>query len=218
MDTFESFTRLPSELRIKIWKFTFPEPRIVPVRYNRATQQYISTMPAPAILHASGESRALFLETYTNLILSPKHGSAVFVDLAHDTIFFDHLDCSPEGDLSLDLAHSPHADRLLYVAIHVHVWEVLRMFKYEPLSEVNAMRNLRTLALVMSKDYDRGFLQRRVEYHGTESLIIESESNTVGSELRDVQFAVENLRWELQHKVKLQGGQGHIPNVQMWLL
>ncbi|KAI9046948.1 hypothetical protein LZ554_009023 [Drepanopeziza brunnea f. sp. 'monogermtubi'] len=218
MDAFKCFMKLPSELRIKIWKITFPEPRIVPIRFNRATQQYTSNAPPPAALHVSIESRAVFLETYTNLILSPRHRSAVFVDLARETIYFDQLDCSPEGDLSLDLAHSPHADRILYVAIHAHVWDVLRMFRYEVLSEVNAMRNLRTLALVMSKDYDRGFQQRRIEYHGSESLIIDSESNTVGSELRDVQFAVENLRWELRHKLELQGGKGHVPNVQMWLL
>src|SRR5437868_3062690 len=110
MDTFESFTNLPSELRIKIWKFGFPEPRVVPVRFNRASQQYTSTSAPPALVHACSQSRSIFLETYTKLILSPRYTSTVFIDFAHDTIFFDNLDCSPDGDLSYDLALSPHAD------------------------------------------------------------------------------------------------------------
>lgn len=75
------------------------------------------------------------------------------------------------------------------------------------------MRNLRTMALVMSKDHDRGLQQSRLD-HG--SLVLDMDTNTVGSEIRHVHFYVESLRWELRHKSEHQGG--NTPHVQMWLL
>jgi hypothetical protein len=98
-------------------------------------------------------------------MLSPKYNSIVFVNFDIDTIFFDSLDCSPDGDLSLDIARSPHRDRILSCAIDSQVWEVLRVFKYDPLSEVTMMPNLRTIALVMQRDHDNGESQQfRVGY------------------------------------------------------
>jgi len=211
---FHPFPRLPSELRIKIWKYTFPEPRVVPVRYNRAVQQYTSTSEPPALLHVCAESRSLFLDTYTNLILAPRYKSAIFVDFTCDTIFFDHIDCSPEGDLSLDLARSPHSNRILYCAIDAQLWEVLRVFKYDSLSEVKLMPNLKTIALVMSRDYDRGMQQRRTDEDG--HTFIEVDSTSVGSEIRHVGWYVESLRWELKHG--LDSPLNNPPHVQMWLV
>jgi hypothetical protein len=210
---FTHFTRLPSELRIKIWKSCFPEPRVVPVRYNCTAKQYTSTTPPLALLHVCSESRSLLLSTYTKFILSPKYDSAVFVDFVKDTIFFDNLDCSPEGDLSLDLAKSPQRDRIISCAIDSQLWEILRVFKYDPLSEVRLMPNLRTIALVIPKDYDRGLHQRRVSEDGREKIFVEIDSNTIGSEIRHVSWYVESLRWELKHALWT----GNPPNVQMWL-
>ncbi|KAK0105427.1 hypothetical protein ONS95_004204 [Cadophora gregata] len=216
MDTFIPFLTLPSELRIKIWKFGFPEPRVVPVRFNRASQQYTSTTAPPALAHACSQSRSIFLETYTKLVLSPRYTSTVFVDFARDTLFFDNLDCSPDGDLSYDLALSPHADQILNLAVDAQLWEVLRVFKYDSLSEVKLMRNLRTVALVMSKDYDRG-LQRRMDDDGTQSLFIDVDANTVGSEIRHVHWYVESLRWEMKNRQE-EYWDGNTPVIQMWLL
>jgi hypothetical protein len=213
---FTLFTSLPSELRIKIWKYSLPEPRVVPVRYNRAAKQYTSTTAPPALLHVCSESRSLFLSTYTKFVLSPKYDSAVFVDFERDHIFFDNLDCSPEGDLSLDLAKSPHRDRILSCAIDSQVWEILRVFKYDSLSEVKLMPNLRTIALVMPKDHDRGFHQRRVDEDGRENIFVEIDSATVGSEIRHVSLYVEGLRWELKHALE-KHWTGNPPHVQMWL-
>ncbi len=213
--TFELFTQLPVELRIKVWKHTFPEPRVLSVRFNRVTSQYTSTLAPPALVHVCSESRSLFLETYTKLILSPKYDSAVFIDFARDTLFFDTLDCSPDGDLSLDLASSPHRDRILYCAINSQLWEVLRVFRYDSLSEVRLMPNLKTVALVMSKDYDRGLHQRRVDVDGNQSIFVDADMNTVGGEIRHVHWYVESLRWEL--KQGLEHWTVNPPHVQMWL-
>ena len=146
---FTLFVSLPSEIRIKIWRCSFPEPRVVPVRFHRSSGQYASNSAPPTLLHVNSESRSICLSTYTRLIISPKYESAVFVNFDIDTIFFDNLDCSPDGDLSLDLAKSPHRNKILSCAIDSQVWEVLRVFKYDSLSEVRMMPNLRTIALVI---------------------------------------------------------------------
>ncbi|KAF8858807.1 hypothetical protein BDZ45DRAFT_386931 [Acephala macrosclerotiorum] len=215
-NTFELFTQLPSELRIKIWKHTFPEPRVVSVRFNRAVSQYTSTSAPPALVHVCTESRSLFLETYTKLILSPKYDSAVFLDFTRDTLYFDSLDCSPDGDLSLDLASSPHRDRILYCAIDSQLWEVLRVFRYDSLSEVRLMPSLKTVALVMSRDHDRGLHQRTVDVDGHQSIFVDADTNTVGGEIRHVHWYVESLRWELKHGLE-KHRTINPPHVQMWL-
>ncbi|KAL2062418.1 hypothetical protein VTL71DRAFT_6684 [Oculimacula yallundae] len=229
MDSFTLFPSLPSELRIKIWQQTFPAPRIVPVRFNRLTSQYVSNAPPPALLHVCSQSRSIFLETYTNLLLSPRYTSTVFVNFAHDTVFFDSLDCSPDGDLAIDLASSPCRDRIRHLAIDAQLWEVLRVFKYEALSEVRLLSGLRTVALVMRKDGERGLGRRdgggqeeRVGMGGVGigmgSLLVDGEEGgTVGSEIRHVHWYVESLRWEMNHK-QLDYWEGGSPLIQMWLL
>lgn len=78
------------------------------------------------------------------------------------------------------------------------------------------MPNLKTVALVMAKDYDRG-LQRRTDDDGTQSLFIDVDANTVGSEIRHVHWYVESLRWEMKHRQEEFWG-GNTPLIQMWLL
>lgn len=210
---FTLFVSLPSEIRIKIWRCSFPEPRVVPVRFHRSSGQYASNSAPPTLLHVNSESRSICLSTYTRLIISPKYESAVFVNFDIDTIFFDNLDCSPDGDLSLDLAKSPHRNKILSCAIDSQVWEVLRVFKYDSLSEVRMMPNLRTIALVIVRDHDgREFHWAPADSYGREDIPIRVESNTVGSELMHVQGYIDNLRADLmQHWI------GNAPSVQMWL-
>ena len=219
--TFTKFEKLPSELRIKIWKCILPGPRVVSVRFNRGAQQYTSSTAPPILLRTCPESRAVTLEAYTNLILSPTYASSVFVDFARDTIFFDSLDCSPKGDLSYDLAMSPHKDRILSCAIDVQLWEVLRVFRYESLSELQWMRNLKTIALIMPKE--NGLSGRRVGDDGRSAdgdgegrLVVGSDTNLFSAEIRHGYWYVECLRGELEKGEPDHWGNG-IPNVQMWL-
>ncbi|KAE9365284.1 hypothetical protein N431DRAFT_354150 [Stipitochalara longipes BDJ] len=214
---FSLFTSLPSELRIKIWRSSFPGPRVVPVRFQRPSSQYISDSSPPSLLHVCSESRSLFLSIYTKLILSPKYDSAVFVNFAIDTIFFDNLDCSPDGDLSLDLARSPHRTRILSCAIDSQVWEILRVFKYDPLSEVRMMPSLRTMALVMLRDRDgAGHSRIQADRYGSQNVNFRMDSNTVEAEIMHVQGWVDILRTDLQQPLELLWT-GDMPNVQMWI-
>lgn len=191
-----------------------PGPRVVSVRFNRGANQYTSSTAAPILLRTCPESRTVALETYTNLILSPKYSSSVFVDFARDTVFFDSLDCSPAGDLSYDLATSPHNDRILSCAIDVQLWEVLRVFRYESLSELQWMKNLRTVALIMPKD--TGMNRRPVEGAEGGRLVVGIDTNLFSDEVRHAYYYVEGLRQELEKGDKEHWGNG-VPNVQMWL-
>jgi hypothetical protein len=215
---FPLFVELPTELRLKIWQLTIPEPRVVPVRYNRSSRQYTSTGAPPVAAHICSESRTLFLESYTKLILSPKYESAVFVDFACDTIYFDHLDCSPDGDLSFDLAISPHRDRILKCAINSELWEILRVFRYDSLSEVKLMPNLKTIALVMSKNYEIGTPQRHMSEDGRQTILMESGATTVESGIRHIFWYVQTLKMDLKHSSETEKFWGdNLPHAQMWL-
>lgn len=110
----------------------------------------------PLLLNTCAESRQVFLKYYTQLILCPKYRSSVYVSFELDTIFFDSLECSPEGDLAHDLACSPHSDRILKCAIDLQLWEVLRVFRFDSLSEVKLLKNVQTIALVLRRGRDGG--------------------------------------------------------------
>lgn len=215
---FTLFSSLPSELRIKIWKYLVPGPRVVPVRYNFRTSQYTSTSAPPALLHACHESRTIFLSSHNKLTLSPKYPSTVFVDFKHDTIFFDSLDCSPDGDLTYDLAKSLDGDKILNVAVDAQLWEILRVFRYDALSEVRLMRNLKNIAIVISRDSETSRFERQALGTGMEQRVVMSAPESLHAyqdDIRHVNWYVDNLTAELE-KGKEDWGNG-TPSVQMWL-
>jgi hypothetical protein len=59
---FAAFPRLPAELRLKMWRYSF-QPRIVNIRWSSDLRQYISPNN-PAILHVSSEAREEGLKIY----------------------------------------------------------------------------------------------------------------------------------------------------------
>ncbi len=184
------------------------------VRFNRSQNAYTSSTSPPVHLSTSAESRAVVLSAYTNLLLSPKYPSSVYIDFSIDTVFFDSLDCSPAGDLSYDLAMSPHRERILSCAIDVQLWEVLRVFRYESLSEVKWMRRLKTIALVMPKE--GGINRRPVGGEGGGFVVGAEAARFFSDDLRHAYWYVECLQKELE-KVEKDYWSSGVPNVQMWL-
>jgi hypothetical protein len=211
---FKLFTSLPSELRINIWKQALPAPRIVPVRYSRAFRQYTSGSAPPSLLHVCQESREVFLKSYEKLLLSKKYESSIYIDFTHDTIFFDSLDCSPEGDLAYDLGTCIQSDRILSCAIDAQLWGVLRVFRSDALSEVRQMRNLRTIALVLPMDNNEAQAYKG-DRSGSSTVLFEMDSNLVPAEIRHEHWYVQNLRWELSHRLEEWGHS--IPSAELWL-
>ncbi|KAH8816912.1 hypothetical protein F5884DRAFT_853342 [Xylogone sp. PMI_703] len=234
--TFPSFSLLPPELRLKIWLSAMPPPRIVPVQFCRPLDVYASPIANPALLAVCSESRALCLQRYSKLLLNPKYDSHIYVDFDRDTIFFDSLECSPEGDLSFDLAMSGPggaSERILKCAIDTQLWEVLRVFRTQSLSEIRLLQNLRTFALVLKTELG----DRDLEEHYRHSIIRRGRDGAwaplvVDKSMED-KYVLDGYEaglhvccyvHELRRQIELEGSKWKEfwhktpPDVQMWVL
>jgi hypothetical protein len=111
---------------------------------------------------------------------------------------------------------SPHSDRILRCAIDVQVWEVLRVFRFDSLSEVRLMPNLQAIALVMPKE-SSGAGEERGEGEGEDAdgRGLERERGALVREFSDSLWYVENLRQTLESGVRKHWGDG-MPSVQLW--
>jgi len=85
--SFPRFSHFPPEIRTMIWRFSIPDPRIVPIRYQASTTAYIPRKQPPAILQTTRESRHEGLKVYHELKLGPFPNSGCYVDLSRDTVY-----------------------------------------------------------------------------------------------------------------------------------
>lgn len=135
------------------------------------------------------------------------------------------MDCSPAGDLALDLSQSLHRDSIERVAISVDLWEVLRVFKWDALSEVKCLAGLKILSLVLLRDGRGG--ESNGEWidsgDGRETRVVQIRTDgerSAEAEIRHSLWYVECLRGELERTIREDGswtGKGACPNVQLWL-
>lgn len=72
LTTFTCFGMLPAELRVRVWKLTYPGPRIIQLyrRYDDPRDKsggfkFSAWTPLPIALHVNAESRTEALRTYT---------------------------------------------------------------------------------------------------------------------------------------------------------
>lgn len=202
-DSFPLFPTLPSELRLKIWHRALPGPSVLPIRFSQSRSCYTTPVKASSLRTTTSESRGVFLSIYTNLILSPSFPSSVYIDFEHDTLFFDNLDCSPRGDLALDLTRSPYREKIRQVAICIQLWEVLRVFRQGGLSEVSVLRGLKMLALVLvlRGEGARGGLLREL----------------INDEVMNVNLYATDLRRELAREDASSWASGKVPQVSVWI-
>ncbi|KAL3422638.1 hypothetical protein PVAG01_06794 [Phlyctema vagabunda] len=222
-NTFHYFAHLPSELRIKIWKSLLPEKRIVPVRFDPETQRYVSDTTTTtststtnrghphSLLHTNRESRGIFLARYSGLRLSARYPSApIYVDHETDTLFFHDIECSPDGDLGWDLARAPDRQRIRHVAIDSCVWDLLRAFKADELSELRALTGLRSIALVLQPDRGDG------EGAHPNTAAVLRDPDEWQDEIRHVNFYVALLSSALAQNTDIPWVTGP-PEVTMWI-
>ncbi|RFU32423.1 hypothetical protein B7463_g3898, partial [Scytalidium lignicola] len=231
---FHSFTLLPPELRLRIWSSAIPPPRIVPVHFCRILDAYASPIANPTLLAVCLESRALGLKHYSKLLLNRKYDSRIYVDFERDTIFFDSLECSPEGDLSFDLAMSGPdgaSERILKCAIDTQLWEVLRVFRIQSLSEIKLLRNLHIFALVLKTELS----DQDLEVHYKNSIVPRGRDGTgnplVVERNMELEYREDEAAWhvhcyvqDLRRQVEMEWSRGKgwwkkgSPDVQMWVL
>lgn len=100
--SFELFPKLPTEIRLKIWKLALPGPRIVKVRPcsvkfmeelaagDMTKHTFVSPTKAPSILFVCGESRKEAMKTYQLSFGSEHHNipSTVYFNFDLDMLYF----------------------------------------------------------------------------------------------------------------------------------
>jgi hypothetical protein len=105
-DNFPQFSKLPTEIRLQIWKEAMPGPRVVEVYLIEDQSQYdgktyyvadpASRTPAPTILHINHESRREGLKIYSRIFsrsrLPPGQGrKPIYFDPANDIPYLSHF-------------------------------------------------------------------------------------------------------------------------------
>ncbi|KZL83799.1 hypothetical protein CI238_08169 [Colletotrichum incanum] len=106
LNHFHFFPRLPVELRLKIWNFNLPPPRVVPIRCGAksltfspyaqspkpSTSGCTSYAAVPVNLHVCQESRHEALATYHLSFGMTRNPGQIFFDKAHDVLYFGARD------------------------------------------------------------------------------------------------------------------------------
>ncbi|KAG4027002.1 hypothetical protein MFRU_034g00600 [Monilinia fructicola] len=217
-----SFIKLPSELRLKIWSNLLPGPRTLPIRYSRTKKSYFAPVAPSVLQFISSETRTLFLEHYVLLHLNPAYSSTIYIDFSLDTLCFDHEDCSPSGDLAMDFKSCTQSGLIERVDIDAQFWEILRLFRFDVLSEIKYLTGLRNLTLFLKRyeedqqTFGEGYERsRQREFLGGRMLML-FEGQTTDREIAQCQWYVQTVKWELEHGIE-QWRNGK-PSVQMWII
>jgi hypothetical protein len=148
---FMLFPRLPIELRLKIWKYALPGPRVVEIEWNPKTRQWFcpfeSQSESSSLSRTYRESREVYHKTYLRLAkVSRVHTQSIVSDATdpfhessqHITSYFDSTidilyigTCSSE-DLCVTfesfqvLAASPWVQKVRLLVIEYQQWSESR--------------------------------------------------------------------------------------------
>ncbi|KAH6724299.1 hypothetical protein BKA61DRAFT_588202 [Leptodontidium sp. MPI-SDFR-AT-0119] len=86
--TFTLFPKLPSELRLEVWKFALPGSRVVEVLYNASNgRSCYSSCPPPIHLSVSYEARQVALERYKLSFATLMSPPIIYFDMEIDQIY-----------------------------------------------------------------------------------------------------------------------------------
>ncbi|KAK2728776.1 hypothetical protein CKAH01_02826 [Colletotrichum kahawae] len=109
LDHFHLFPYLPAELRLKIWNFNLPPPRIVPIQCGAkslsfapdvhqaaqrrpSTSGCISYASIPVNLHVCHESRVEAMKSYRLSFGMTRNPGQIFFDRSRDVLYFGARD------------------------------------------------------------------------------------------------------------------------------
>ena len=88
-NTVLGLSKLPRELRNKIWDLTLPQQRVVNIRYNANKNACTTPAHSPISLHICQESRERALKRYT-LSFGTKEGEArIYFNFEDDVLYMD---------------------------------------------------------------------------------------------------------------------------------
>ncbi|CZR69133.1 uncharacterized protein PAC_19033 [Phialocephala subalpina] len=83
--TFTFFPTLPTELQIKIWRYTLLGPRIIQLQYSKGSSSFHSARPPPA-LYTYRTSREVALSVFEPAFTRNDQLGPIYIDFAHDTL------------------------------------------------------------------------------------------------------------------------------------
>lgn len=122
----------------------------------------------------------------------------------------------------MDFKNCIQRDLIQRVDIDVHLWEILRLFRFDALSEIKYLHGLRKLTLFLRRYEDEqefahenaaNRLVRGRELLGGRMLF---ESETTDREIAQCQWYVQMVKWEVEHGDD-EWREGK-PSVQMWII
>jgi len=165
-NTFHKFGNLPPEIRIRIWQYSMPEPRLIVIKspfhttpqsqepssladmlarlYGNSTsclenpQCWRSKTPPPALLHVNAEARHETLKIYRLSLGVRDSAPRIYIDFERDTLFFGDTEIEHACDALW--AHTPDLRLAKRLAIVPEgAWRVLRWWED---MELNSLRKI----------------------------------------------------------------------------
>lgn len=109
---FKLFPKLPTEIRLMIWYFCLPGPRVVDVTLRRKAtptitgelldySRFISSVWRPMILRVCSESRKLARQHYklafSKSTKTERSPARIYIDFSRDIVWFDNLSYFPSS-------------------------------------------------------------------------------------------------------------------------
>ncbi|KAG0646877.1 hypothetical protein D0Z07_6262 [Hyphodiscus hymeniophilus] len=113
--SFTPFQRLPNEIRARIYELASYESRVIEVTCH---DKPMSDTPAPALLHASSESRKIALNVYKPLVLDEVE-TGTFVNWDLDVIFLNDRRAAFNSQLNYTTLHEKCKKLALPSASHL---------------------------------------------------------------------------------------------------
>jgi len=89
---FPRFPELPTEIRLKIWKYCLPAPRALEVDYGECSDFLHCKYPPPIALQICRESRAEALKHYELAFDNRPNASRIYFDFSRDGLHFKYVD------------------------------------------------------------------------------------------------------------------------------
>ncbi|KAH7125068.1 hypothetical protein B0J13DRAFT_647296 [Dactylonectria estremocensis] len=136
LTVFPLFSKLPTELRLKIWNLSLPPRRIVPILYNTKSLSFASRLQTPhpsqsgctssasipANLHVCHESRLRAMRSYQLCFGVTRNLGQIFFDARQDILYFGARDgymASYAQFLTvMSLCNQDELDRVRYLAFN----------------------------------------------------------------------------------------------------
>jgi len=106
----------------------------------------------------------------------------------------------------MDFKNCTQKDLIERVDIDVHLWEIMRLFRFDALAEIKYLHGLRNLTFVLTKsdvelnngeeDEASNMRARTRDVWGARMII---EGQTMDREISQCQWYVSMVKWEVEH-------------------